>query len=259
MHEKLAAMYNTNGVADQIHMIKIAHLDILHKLAQDQDVEISDEELEELYDGYDTDELEEITSGALEEAGYDPQATYENYEGPEMEPTEEEIAEEVEKESSAKLAEADHAGRVMAHAYVNELDSIAEERDKTAGKGTAIMKALKGAVANPKARYARAGEAASEAFGKGQRGFKRRAAGAGRALKAVAPEAAGAAALAAGAKAVSGKGKESSAFETMAQVRAQEIIDHYGLQKQASTDEQFEEALNARAIEMLEADGWVQG
>jgi len=94
-------------------------------------VSLDNEDLEQLYE-MDDDELGEFVEEQLEEAGYDPEAVYQaefgNEDDDEVEVEDAEGG--VEKESMAKLAEADFYGRAMAHAYVDELEKIAGPVDR---------------------------------------------------------------------------------------------------------------------------------
>lgn len=157
---------------------------------------------------------------------------------------------EMAKEAQAKFEEADALGRVMAHAYVEELDKIASSREteKTAG------------------RFDRAGAAAKEVAGRAKN-FAKSDKG-----KMVGAGAAGVAAGGTIGNAVGrrqGKSKEASAFEKLAFDRAAEVLQTLGIdpatgqpfqdQGQAQPQGQepdFGQALDARALEILSEAGY---
>jgi hypothetical protein len=92
----------------QEELQKTASLQLLVKIAEEENIDIdqlSDEELMEAYNEL-TGESEEDSEGA--------------YEG------------DLEKEAQEKVAEADTMGRIMAHSFVNELREINEDLEKTA-------------------------------------------------------------------------------------------------------------------------------
>lgn len=193
----------------------------------------------------------------------------------------------MQKEAQAKFEEADLLGRVMAHAYTDELEKIAAHR-KTAGRFESAKGAVKGAINSAKNRAGHMAErVGSKAHSKlTEVGMKARhhkgaiAAGAG----------AGAAGFAAGRMS-----KEASAFEKLAEEHAAEILsatgydpstgqDVYGQQmlqnampqqqvqqpqtqqmpgvQQPQVDpgqpagEQFSDALDQRALELLAENGY---
>lgn len=117
MDEFLADLYGTN-TPQEADFEKVAHLDFLEKVADEEGIDLddlSDEDLEE---------LAEIAAEALDED--------DEYEG-------EEYEEDFEKEAEAKVEEADFLGRVMAHSFNQEMDNI----DKEAG---ARWEAVKGGL-----------------------------------------------------------------------------------------------------------------
>lgn len=168
------------------------------------------------------------------------------------------VTPEMAKEAQAKFEEADALGRVMAHAYVEELDKIASQRgssEKTAGS-----------------RLDHAGAAAREVAGKA-RNFARsnngRVAGAGVAGVGVG----GAVGNAIGRR----QGREktaSAAFEKLAQDRAIEVLQTIGIdpstgqpfqQQQSPQAPQgngeaqqpdFNQALDSRALQILSDAGY---
>lgn len=124
----LAELYGTNEPTDE-GFEKVAHLDFLEKIAEEEGIdldELSDEDLEELAD---------VAAEALDKA---------EEEGEEYEDEGEEYVDEddMEKEAEAKVEEADFLGRVMAHSFNQELDTIDMEKD--AGARTQRAKAAIG-------------------------------------------------------------------------------------------------------------------
>lgn len=187
----------------------------------------------------------------------------------------------LQKEAQAKFDEADLLGRVMAHAYTQELEKIAAfyagGTPRSAGeklRGAALKYKMKG-----RAAVEDAGKAAKGAFGKAKAhvGAHRGAYTAG---------AASFAGAAAGRMA--GKNKEASAFEKLAEMHAAEILSNAGYdpstgqdmaaqqqdtnaqqmqgqvnqdtgqqgQEGGTPDEQFGQALDSRALEMLAGAGY---
>lgn len=235
MDEQLAQIYGTNQT-DNDDLEKTAAAELLVKLAEEEGIDIgslSDEDVGELV-----------------------AALYSEGEG------EEKTAETVTTEGEEKLAEADYLGRVMAHAYVQEIGAI--EKDAARGEAKYIREAVEGLKAtkgqgkkapllqNIKAwlrgrpgAYSRAKEEASGAFRKNPTKAEMRAGGAGkgdlpseagigtrlrhlgRAAKHVAPELAAGGALAAGGTAAA-LHKKGSALETLVEKRASEILAQSG-------------------------------
>lgn len=185
----------------------------------------------------------------------------------------------LQKEAAAKFEEADLLGRVMAHSYTDELEKIAAERQKTAGRFEGAKSALKGAAG--KAR-----DAAAHAHGSAK-GYGSRAAEHVKSNKG----AYGAAAASAGAGFAAGRmSKKASAFEKLAEMQAAEILGAAGFDASTGQDmsqpapaqqqypqnnqqqypvdgqqeqaqgadpgAQFAEALDSRALEMLSAAGY---
>lgn len=111
----LAEMYGTPGATEDLE--KQAQAELFAKLAADQGVDLqqlTDEQVEGLW----ADTFADDGSAKIAEAQYEHAAMQDNQE---------------------KLAEADHYGRVMAHAYVQELGEI----DKHGSAGTMLDKGLK--------------------------------------------------------------------------------------------------------------------
>jgi hypothetical protein len=138
MNQILAEFYKTNGAektASAEDHEKAAQYELFTKIAQSNGIDIgalSDAQVQELYE-----KTFSKTAGEMP-----PQFAKGKADGKEEGKKEEkeEIEEAAKKEheekkaSAEKLAEADFLGRVMAHAYVNERQKIAEDRTtKTAG------------------------------------------------------------------------------------------------------------------------------
>lgn len=146
MNHTLAAMYNTNGytTAAQRQQIKVAHLENFAKVAAMSGFDLSNmspQDVNALYAEY--------RQKVAEEGGESPEEEAREEGEEEREEEEEEREEEERKEAQAaflrarefqeKVAEADHLGRVMAHAMWNETAAI-----KTAGP---VGDKLRGAAA----------------------------------------------------------------------------------------------------------------
>lgn len=124
MDQELAAMYGTAG-ATQEDTTKVAEMELFCKLASENGIDLSqlnDDQITELYNGTFGKEA------SAEQASAQPQ-----------EPEQDKVAAAAEaefnqqKEWREKVAECDKLGRIMAHAYVQELNNIKEASDKTAG------------------------------------------------------------------------------------------------------------------------------
>lgn len=145
MDQFLADLYGTNE-PEEADFEKVAHLDFLEKVAEEEGIDLNDLSDEDLG------ELAEIAAEALDEVegeeGYEDEGEESYEEG-----------DDLEKEAEAKVEEADFLGRVMAHSFNQELDNI----EKEAGYG---WQAAKG-----KARetYSAAKGVGREAFGRGRR------------------------------------------------------------------------------------------
>lgn len=128
MDQWLANIYGTGGGED---LEKTAQAVMLQKLAEEEGVDISgldEEQLEAL--------AQEVLGGegdVVEDGGIDPNEV----EQPVI--TEEQLA----KEAQAKFEEADFLGRVMAHAYTQELEKIGGVKDVARRAGGAISRGAK--------------------------------------------------------------------------------------------------------------------
>lgn len=151
MDQFLASYYGTNGsqAPQQEDLEKQASIELFAKLAAAQGIDLDkmpEAEVDALYVIY-----QEKIAGAQGQAGITKTAS-EDEEKKKKDEAEKEHEEK--KEAAAKVAEADMLGRVMAHAYVNEMKKIASDQgdgdaaanDKTAGHfsgqaGDVMMKA----------------------------------------------------------------------------------------------------------------------
>lgn len=268
MDEKLAQIYGTGQTDASEDLQKTAAAELLVKLAEENGID-----LDKLSDEQVITMVQELYKTA-EEGQPPPFAKKE--EGAKEEPKKETKGEESSGESSpdeskeaqAKFAEADFLGRVMAHAMVQELGKIEQEKmaseQKEAGKSMEFLKHIGG-----KAREL-AGKAGAAAK-KGGHAIAEQAKKPG-----VAAGAAGAAGLAGGfAAGRASKKKEGSAqpsaLETLVQQRAYELAKQAGYvdaegnlltpaqvqepqeEKQASA---FELAIDRQALQLLEAHGY---
>lgn len=253
MDPQLAAIYGTNQ--DESDVEKLAAAELAEELTEEETAELSDEEAEAL--------AEQLLAGE------------ENEEGAEVEEPSDETNEEQEK-----LSEADYLGRVMAHAYTQELRKIAADPgaqrakyDKMGTEGPSF-----GAkVRNKLDPVVKAGRSYGQAMagGKGASGWKERLVGKeGQRLKvhgARGATLAAGAGLAYGAKKLydrkKGKTKRSSALDTLAEQRALEILAENGIdpsgqeQEKTSASEQemaaLQNAVEQRAFELLQANGYI--
>lgn len=109
MDEYLASIYGTSTPES---LEKTAQAELLMKLAEDEDIDLSgltEEQLGALADQVVSDDQDPNAGGVVEPAG---EAGGEAV---------------VQEEAQAKFAEADFLGRVMAHSYTQELNKIAAE------------------------------------------------------------------------------------------------------------------------------------
>ena len=105
MDEWISQIYGTNGATQSNDIEKTAQAMMLNKLAEEEGIDLSG--------------LSEEDLNALAQ-----QVIADDADGSVAEPTGDEGGEE---ELQAKFAEADFLGRVMAHAYTQELQKIAQE------------------------------------------------------------------------------------------------------------------------------------
>jgi hypothetical protein len=147
MNMDLAAMYGTPGGPSEEDLEKTAQMELFVKLAAENQIDLSqysDDEVAQLW--------EETFKGAQEEGSENGGKKPPKKEGEEEEEQEKESAALAEfaeqQEWQEKVAEMDYLGRLMAHAYVNELNEIGGAMDKEAGKASELYGAAKGALSS---------------------------------------------------------------------------------------------------------------
>ena len=252
MDQWLANVYGTGGGDD---LEKTAQNMLLQKLAEEEGVDLSslsEEQLQAL--------ANEVLSD--EEQAYPEQ-------------TEEYLA----KEAQAKFEEADFLGRVMAHSYTQELEKIAAGGlvDASGNPVSSGSNRVKRTLLRAADRSEEVGRKMTDTIGRGGKAV-------GRAAKWTAGHVAsgakstgkhlmkhrgkyglglGAAGLATGAEATRRHfKKEASAFNKLAEMRAAEILQandidpRTGDQMQQDPNEQFGNALDQRAVEILHENGY---
>lgn len=201
MDPKLAEMYGTNTL-DDADLEKLAAAELADQLAEDGSMDL---------DGIDPDALEALAQEVLSDDG-------DGSDGSDGD------------DDQVKLAEADYLGRVMAHAYVQELRGIEKEAaDHNAmvhqpGRGKSRLFDEKQAP-GPKGRLGRAKESLRDMAGR-----------AGAAIKSNPKKsiAAGAALAGGGALLAHKMTKKSSALETLIEARALELLEENGFEKDAA-------------------------
>lgn len=251
MDPRLAEIYGTNEEAD---VEKVAAAELAEKLAEGEDLDL---------DSMTPDQVEALAQEVLS-AGADEETAEETTE--EAETEEETASEDSEKVAAAEFEQADFLGRVMAHSFVNECKSIEKEaaypgsymKSSMKDKAKGVLSKLKGKATAAKERAG--STAAGAAFDWGRKSGKQKAKTVGKAVGA-----AGAAGLA-GYGAKKALEKKSSALDTLATERALEILKANGVEleqaedqgekKAASKAEILQQAVEARAIELLEAEGF---
>jgi hypothetical protein len=265
MDPQLAAIYGTN--ADETDVEKLAAAKLAEELADDEEVdpaELSDEQAEQLAQQVLAEEAGE--GEEVEEPEEEEEQPKRKAKAPQAEEEEEETEEEdeetektsgAEDEAQEKLAEADYLGRVMAHAYTQELRKIASAQEKTAGRfGDAASKAWGGAK--------RGAGASWEHVKKHKKKYIGGAAGAA--------AAGGAGGYALSRRKKKGKGKtsaaEPTALDVLAERRALEILRENGIEpeqeqqeKQSAAPPEMEAlqgAVEQRAYAMLQQAGYIQ-
>jgi hypothetical protein len=202
MDAKLAEMYGTN-TPDESDLEKLAAAELAEQLSEDGQADLDD---------LDEDQLEALATEVLAETEDGDDET-----------------DESDPEFQEKVAEADHLGRLMAHAYTQEMRQIEKTAAKKGGKGGGktmgfLAKADKGATdaVNWTGRQAKKGygHVASGAKAVGRHVSRNRGRyGAG----------AAAASIGFGAKKGYDKYKKSSALDTLAEQRAYEILEENGV------------------------------
>jgi hypothetical protein len=283
MNEKLAELYGTNETVSDGDQEKLAAAELAAGLAEEGGLDLdslSPEQLEALAD-------EVLNNGAEKTAGdesAEEEAEEQAEETTEADPTEEEeSAEETEEaeetveaaddDSKEKVAEADYLGRVMAHAYVQELKEI----EKTAGlsdsaKGAGMAAAFTAGKVIGKAK--KGYKAAADAAKKGAEHAKKGAGKVGEHMKSHKKKyiggAAAAAAAGGGAAAYKHhKNKHASgtpALDTLVDARVSEILAANGITEEAEQEKVAESevdpatalalAVEERALTRLQEMGY---
>lgn len=255
MDPTLAKIYGTNQTSDAADVEKLAAAHMAEELANESGIDVNDlspEQIEAM--------AQEVLDGV--QAQGDEQDTSANADGNSNQ-------EDPDAETLAKVAEADKLGRVMAHAYHQELRSI--EKSASASQavknwaqlgghaGGKVMSAVKSMGAKGKSVASKAGEKAKEVGKKGVEHVKKHKGAYG----------AGAAAAGGGAAGyMAGKHKKSSALDTLAEQHALEILAANGIDpatlelqqekvSEADPAEVLSNAVEARAWELLSQYGIV--
>jgi hypothetical protein len=253
MDEFLAQYYGTAGSNEPSYdadaLEKMAQLTLLTKQAEEEGVDLSNLSEEEL-------------AALAEEVSKEQRS-------------EGEAPAEVEKEAAAKFEEADFLGRVMAHSMWQELDSIqkvAEGEEAAAAAAPAAKPAERGAMgrawdwtkgtAGKAHSYPmRLGEIITRT-GEGGRlaEWAGRHPGWAKALKGTAGYGVPLGVIGGGAygvsKLVGGKKKESSAFNSLVERRAQEILAQSGYMQKTASPNDFQRIVDTSALQYLENLGY---
>ncbi len=147
MNMELAALYNTPGGPTQEDMNKTAEAQLFCKLAADNGIDLqqlTDEQVDHLYRATFGKKAEEAPPPAEEKkdeekkdegGGSPPPFPPKKEEGSDKEEEKKEAAArefQKTKEAQAKYAEADYLGRVIAHSFVQELGLIGQSMEKEA-------------------------------------------------------------------------------------------------------------------------------
>lgn len=276
MNEWLADMYGTNQ-SNEDYLEKTAQSYLLAKLAEEQNLDLNQftpEQIEQLTQMVLAEEQQVQAQPQAQQPVAQPQGAFAPAGGyqqaaqpqvqdqgwntqapqgfnPGLMAPQAQTPEMMAKEAQAKFEEADLLGRVMAHAYTQELEKIASAKEKTAGRFGAAVGHAKTVA---RGVHARAGGLARKAYEhKGH---------------------VGAAAGGAAAGFVAGrKSKHASAFEKLAEMRAAEILQAIGIDpatgqqiqqqpeqppQQAAGDQtqDFQGQLDGRALEILSQHGY---
>jgi hypothetical protein len=279
MDAQLAAIYGT-GVSAEEDQVKLAAAELLVKLAEDNGVDLSQ---------FSDAEVVQMIEELHKTAEFPPAAEEKKDEKKESKETPEakeskESSESAEKEAAEKVAEADFLGRVMAHSFEQERREITKEAK---GLGEAAGKAwagLKGVASKAKPHLERGKELVTGSHARDLKGadeIGKRLAPKSKETKVVSGMlkseknkvlatrlglgAAGAAGVAGGVAAASGKKKESSALDAIASERAWELAKEAGWvdeegnllapQQEEKVASPLELEIERRALQMLEAEG----
>jgi hypothetical protein len=238
----LAAMYGTPGGPSAEDLEKTAQADLFVKLAADQGIDLnqlSDAQISHLWNSTFSKTAQEGEEEKKEE-GEEKEEEKEE-EGEESEEEKKEGAARAEfaqmKEWQEKVAEMDYLGRLMAHAYVQELGQIGDSMEKDAisrytspgvvkRTATKVLERMRGATKDIPAKLRSKYETVAERVGRQEVGGSRRSGGVSmntpeealaRGKKIIKRTAAGGAAtLAAGGGTAAAMHKKSSALDELA-------------------------------------------
>lgn len=215
MDPKLAEIYGTNNPS-QSDVEKLAAAELAESLAGNEDANI---------DGMSDEQVEALAAQVLAQQSEAAPADGED-------------------DAQEKVAEADYLGRVMAHAYVQELrnmEKVAEESAPAPEAPKSKMQRVKEFAGKHKKKLIAGGlmTAGAVAAKKGYNHFKGRAAAAAE------------------------KTVQSSALDTLAEQRALAILEANGIdlneiEKQSGAEDVLEQAVDGRAWEMLAELGFTQ-
>lgn len=288
MDAQLAAIYGTGQMEEETDIEKMAAAELLVKLAEEEGVDL---------DSFDDQEIAEMVSSLYksasdeekkEEEKKEKEGGFEDLKKKHEEGESEKHEEKEESKAEEKVAEADFLGRVMAHAYVQELGEIEKEAGKVGDTLKKGKEAVTGFFRSQKqkaglgARQLKSGitgkgsVAGTEYHGQQRKNMITQG------LKNLAPAAAAGTAVAGGAavgahhlfkkkdKDEKGKKKHGSADESALEAMAAELA--FGLAKEAGyideegnflvetqTEEKqasaLDQAVYARALEICEQNG----
>jgi hypothetical protein len=272
MDAQLAEIYGT-GVSAEDDQVKLAAAELLVKLAEDNQVDLSQ---------FSDAEVAQMVSELHKQAEFPPAMEEKKEEKKESKETPEskessESSESAEKAAAEKVAEADFLGRVMAHSFNQELTEINKEagvKDKAISAGKSIGEFFKNRgknVANAAKATGAAAAKGGAAVGRAGKAVGSTAATAGKAVNEQVKKHPWAAAGAAGALGAAGGAaamhKKSSALDALASERAWELAKEAGwvdaegnlVVPQQAEEQKVASALEIeverRALQMLEAEG----
>lgn len=281
MNLDLAAIYNTPGAPSAEDLSKTASIELFAKLAADQNIDLNamtEDQVQTLYNDVmgkqASDDEEDKDKGALKDI-----KNLEKHEKKEIKDDEEEkkaAAEAefaVQQEWTQKQAEADYLGRVMAHAYVNELNSIKEASEQTETKEAGFKDLMNKAKEHGGKHLENVGKKTMKHVGR--TGGAEGAANPTTAKRVGAGAYGAGAAAAGGAAAASKKKKEASAIDQLALDAAVKLASDNGWDAEEAAERVYavsvlglgesqkiaaaqdtDGAVHIRALEYLEAAGY---
>jgi hypothetical protein len=172
MNMDLAAMYGTPGGPTEEDQEKVAQAELFAKIAADAGLDLNqynDEQLAELWEQTFGKEAQEKCEKCGKAECSCPAAGG-SEEEKKAEAAQAEFAER--QEFQEKVAEMDYLGRLMAHAYVNELGEIGENMEKDAVRGAAKAKLLRAGKAVGRAAEVSPAQAARSVGAAGRKAGK---------------------------------------------------------------------------------------